>query len=182
MQCAYVQWFAGRSVYVALQCIKVLVGRHQSSTHHASCGVLMMHLRWMPATASNDFTSPYSCVLKWWTYWTELWLTWAKWCEISDSGPIVFWPTVLSVELLVHCVVCRHLSVVCDILYCGETVCPSKKVSEWVNRKPGSKSSFFGSPIFLLPVSPLRPPRWPFLPFFCLYSPAIGTRWYKWSF
>ena len=40
--------------------------------------------------------------------------------------------------------VCR-LSV-CDVLYCGETVRPSKKVSEGVNRKPGSKSSFFGSP------------------------------------
>ena len=41
--------------------------------------------------------------------------------------------------------VCR-LSVVCDVLYCGKTVRPSKKVSEGVNRKPGSKSSFLGSP------------------------------------
>ena len=40
---------------------------------------------------------------------------------------------------------CR-LSSVCDVLYCGETVRPSEKVSEGVNRKPGSKSSFFGSP------------------------------------
>ena len=38
------------------------------------------------------------------------------------------------------------LSVVCDVLYCGETVRPSEKVSEGVNRKPGSKSLFFGSP------------------------------------
>jgi len=37
-------------------------------------------------------------------------------------------------------------SVVCDVLYCGKTVCPSQKVSEGVNRKPGSKSSFFWSP------------------------------------
>jgi len=31
-------------------------------------------------------------------------------------------------------------------LYCGKTVRPSQKVSEGVNRKPGSKSSFFWSP------------------------------------
>ena len=38
---------------------------------------------------------------------------------------------------------CRLSSVclsVCDVLYCGETVRPSEKVSEGVNRKPGSKS------------------------------------------
>ena len=38
------------------------------------------------------------------------------------------------------------LSSVCDVLYCGKTVRPSQKVSEGVSRKPGSKSSFFGSP------------------------------------
>jgi len=38
---------------------------------------------------------------------------------------------------------CR-LSSVCNVLYCGETVRPSEKVSEEVNRKPGSKSSFLG--------------------------------------
>jgi len=36
--------------------------------------------------------------------------------------------------------------------------------------------------IFLLPVSPLQPPRRPFLPYFCPCSPAIGARWYKWTF
>jgi len=41
-------------------------------------------------------------------------------------------------------VVC--LSSVCNVLYCGKTVRPSEKVSEGVNRKPGSKSTFFGSP------------------------------------
>ena len=72
--------------------------------------------------------------------------------------------------------VCR-LSV-CDVLYCGETVRPSEKVSEGVNRKPGSKSWFFWvAAIFLLPVLPLWPQRRPFLPYFCWYSPAIGTRW-----
>ena len=43
----------------------------------------------------------------------------------------------------------RRLSVclsVCDVLYCGETVRPSKKLSEGVNRKPGSKNLFLGSP------------------------------------
>jgi len=32
-----------------------------------------------------------------------------------------FWPTVLSVVPLVHCVVCLS---VCDVLYCGKTVRP----------------------------------------------------------
>ena len=50
------------------------------------------------------------------------------------------WYTMSSVCLSV----CR-LSV-CDVLYCGKTVRPSEKVSEGVNRKPGSKSSFLGSP------------------------------------
>ena len=67
--------------------------------------------------------------------------------EITQSSH--FWPTVLSVEPMVQYVVCR-LSVcrlsVCDVLYCGKTVRPSEKVSEGVNRKPGSKSSFWGSP------------------------------------
>ena len=42
--------------------------------------------------------------------------------------------------------VCRLSVVVCNVLYCGKTVRPSQKVSEGVNRKPGSKSSFFWSP------------------------------------
>jgi len=54
-----------------------------------------------------------------------------------------FWQTVLSVEPLVHCFVCLSSVVclsVCDVLYCGKTVRLSKKLSEEVNRKPGSKS------------------------------------------
>jgi len=43
----------------------------------------------------------------------------------------------------VSSVVC--LSSVCNVLYCGKTVRPSETVSEGVNRKPGSKSSFLGS-------------------------------------
>jgi len=41
------------------------------------------------------------------------------------------------------CVVCLSvvcLTSVCDVLYCGKTVHPSEKLSEEVNRKPGSKS------------------------------------------
>ena len=44
-----------------------------------------------------------------------------------------------------HCVVCLssvcRMSV-CDVLYCGKTVGlrPSEKLSEGVNRKPGTKS------------------------------------------
>jgi len=43
--------------------------------------------------------------------------------------------------------VCRlSSSSVCDVLYCGKTVHSSQKLSEGVNRKPGSKSWFFWSP------------------------------------
>ena len=41
--------------------------------------------------------------------------------------------------------VCRRPSV-CNVLYCGEMVRPSEKLSEGVNRKPGSESSFSWSP------------------------------------
>ena len=37
-------------------------------------------------------------------------------------------------------VVCRLSSIVCDVVYCGEMVRPSEKLSEGVNRKPESKS------------------------------------------
>jgi len=43
-------------------------------------------------------------------------------------------------------------------------------------------SIFWVVTIFILTVSPLRPPKRPFLPYFCPYSPATGTRWYKWTF
>jgi len=89
------------------------------------------------------------------------------------------WYTVSYVCLSV----CRLSVIVCDVLYCGETARHSEKLSEGVNRKSGSKSLFFlVAAIFLLPVSALRRPRWPFLPHFCPYSPAIGTRWHKWTF
>jgi len=41
---------------------------------------------------------------------------------------------------------------------------------------------FWVAAIFLFPVSPLRPLRRPFLRYFCPCSPAIGTRWYIWTF
>ena len=65
--------------------------------------------------------------------------------NMSEGMELTFWPTVLSVVPLAQCLVCLSV-VVSDVLYCGETVRPSEKVSEGVNRKPGSKSSFFGSP------------------------------------
>ena len=43
---------------------------------------------------------------------------------------------------------------VCNVLYCGETVRPSEKVSEGVNRK---QLIFWVAAIFLLPVSYGRP-------------------------
>jgi len=98
---------------------------------------------------------------------------WSKIASARFSYPTYFWLTILSVVPLAHCVV--SLSSVCRLF---SVVCPSEKVSEGVNRKQGSKSSFFWvAAIFLLPVSPLRPPRRPFLPYFCPYSQAIGNRW-----
>jgi len=52
---------------------------------------------------------------------------------VSNKGSHPFWPTVLSVEPMVHCVIClsvcrlsvRRLSI-CNVLYCGEMVRPSK--------------------------------------------------------
>ena len=50
-----------------------------------------------------------------------------------------------------------------------------------MNRKPGSKSSFFSvAAIFLLPVLLLQSRRWPFLPFFtptAWHSIPDGTNW-----
>ena len=62
------------------------------------------------------------------------------------------------------------------------------KIQEkWVTMKGvqevmNALSIFWVAAIFLLPVSPLRPLRRPFLSYFCPYSPAISTRWYKWTF
>jgi len=78
------------------------------------------------------------------------------------------------------CVVC--LSSVCDVLHCGKTVRPSQKLSQGVNRKPWSKSWFLGRRHISTSGFAGTAPRRPFLPYFCPYSPAIGTRWYKWTF
>jgi len=93
---------------------------------------------------------------------------------------LFFWPTVLSVVPLARCVVCR-LSV-CDVLYCGETVRPSEKVSEGVNRKPGSKVHFLGRRHISTSGFAATATETAVLPYFYPYSPAIGTRWYKWTF
>jgi len=79
---------------------------------------------------------------------------------------------------------CR-LSVVCrlSVTFCivVKRHVLAKNCLEWI-RKQGQKVDLGVAAIFLLPVSPLGPPRRPFLPYFCPYSPAIGTRWYKWTF
>ena len=76
-----------------------------------------------------------------------------------------FWPTILSVVSLVHCVICR-LSSVCDVLYCGKTYVLAKKcLKEWIGNQ-GQKVDFLGRCHISTLVSPLRPPRWLFLPYF----------------
>ena len=61
-----------------------------------------------------------------------------------------FWPTVLSVVPLAHCVVCLsicRLSSVCEVLYCGETVRPSwKRLKEWIGN--WGQKLILGSPLY----------------------------------
>jgi len=88
-------------------------------------------------------------------------------CESKKLGHFYFYVTMANVGRFLadrtigraYATMSRLSVVVCNVLYCGKTVRPSQKVSEGMNRKPGSKSSFFlVAAIFLLPVSPLRPP------------------------
>ena len=119
------------------------------------------------------------------------------WFYFSYPALVGFCPTVLSVVPLARCVVCLSVIClsVCDVLYCGKMVRPSKKVSEEVNRKPGSKKLIFlgrrhistsgfatmatEMAIFCLMYcgETVRPSKK--VSYFCPYSPAIGTRWYK---
>ena len=80
----------------------------------------------------------------------------------------------------VSSVVCRRLSVTFCIV-AKRYVLAKNCLKERIGNQ-GQKVDFLVAAIFLLPVSPLRPPRRPFLPYFCSYSPAIGTIWYKWTF
>jgi len=97
-------------------------------------------------------------IVAWLSDWGELQIRiWHNWWHChslslpavnSDWFHLPGWPTVLSVEPLVHCVICLSVIClsVCNILYCGKTVRHSEKLSEGVNRKPGSKKLIFGSP------------------------------------
>ena len=96
-----------------------------------------------------------------------------------DKAFFHFWPTVLSVTPLVHRVVC--LSSVTFCIVAKRYILAKNCLKEWIG-KQGQKVDFGVATIFLLQVSPLRPTRRPFLPYFCQYSPAFGTRWYKWTF
>ena len=74
----------------------------------------------------------------------------------------------------VSSVVCRRLSVTFCIV-AKRCVLAKNFLKEWIGNQ-GQRVHFWGRRHFLLPVSPLQPPRWPFLPYFCSYSPAISTR------
>ena len=70
-------------------------------------------------------------------------------CVVCDIKPVFLADRTIGRAYGTVCRLSICLSIcpsVCNVLYCGKTVCPSEKVSEGVNRKPGSKSSFFGSP------------------------------------
>jgi len=93
---------------------------------------------------------------------------------------VCFWPTVLSVVPLAHCVVCLSSSVTFCIV-AKWYVLAKNFLKERIGNQ-GQKVDFGGRAIFLFLVLPLRPPKRPFLLYFCQYSPVIGTRWYKWTF
>ena len=85
----------------------------------------------------------------------------------------------LSVSLSVVCLsVCLS---VCNVLYCGETVRPSEKLSEGVNRKPGQKVDFLGRRHISTSSFASMATETAVFAFFP-YNPAIGIRWYKLTF
>jgi len=67
---------------------------------------------------------------------------------------------------------------VCDVLYCGESVRPSEKVSKGVNRKPGSKSLFFRSPPYFYFWFRLYGHRHRDTAVFALLLPVQPSDWY----
>jgi len=79
---------------------------------------------------------------------------------------------------------CRLSSVCLSVTFCivAKRYVLAKNCLKERIKNQGQRVDFWVATIFLLPVSPLRPPRRPFLPYFCPYSPAIGTRWCKWTF
>ena len=95
-----------------------------------------------------------------------------------------FWPTVLSVEPMVQCVVCR-LSVVClSVCLSSVTFCivakwcvvAKKCLKEWIGNQ-GQKVHFLGRRHISTSGFAATATQTAVLPYFCPYSPAIDTRW-----
>ena len=88
-------------------------------------------------------------------------------------GILNFWPTVQSVEPLVHCVVCLSSVCLSSVTFCivaKRYVLAKNCLKERIENQ-GQKVDFWVAAIFLLPVSPLRPPRQPFLSVtFCIVA------------
>ena len=98
----------------------------------------------------------------------------------ASTPPLGFWPTVLSVEPLVHCVVCLSVSSVTFCIVVKRYISAKNCLKERIGNQ-GQKVDFLSRRHISTSVSPLRPLRRPFLPYFCPYSLAISTRWYKWT-
>ena len=99
------------------------------------------------------------------------------------SYVLTFWTTVLSVMSLARCVVCLSVCRL-SVTFCivaKRYILAKNYLKEWIGNQV-KKLIFSVAAVFLLPVSALRPPTRPFLPYFFPYSPAIGTRWYKLTF
>ena len=90
---------------------------------------------------------------------------------------IAFWPTVLSVEPMVQCVVCLSLTFCIVAKRC---VLAKNCLKEWIGNQ-GQK--FFRSPPYFY-FRFRRYGHWDgrFCLIFCLYSQAVGNRWSKWTF
>jgi len=91
------------------------------------------------------------------------------------------WPYYRSCLWYTVSSVCR-LSVCLSVTFCivaKRYVLAKNCLKEWIGNQ-GQKVDFLGRRH--ISTSGCGSMRRPFLPYFCPYSPAIGTRWYKWTF
>jgi len=129
-----------------------------------------------------------SCgILAWSCVWAMVQICiWPSWCHCYSLSLAPVNPDWFLADRTIgraFGTVCR-LSVclsVClsSVMFCivaKRYVLVKKSLKELIGNQ-GQKVHFLVAAIFLLPVSPLRPPKRPFSPYFCPYSQAISTRW-----
>ena len=96
--------------------------------------------------------------------------------QVLYSATAVFWSTILSVVLLTQCVVCLTFSIVAKRYVLAKN-CLKEQIGNL-----GQKVDFLGHRHISTSGFASTATKTAVLPYFCPYSPAIGTRWYKWTF